>query len=268
MDNRVIRRFGKQNFVVFGFFSKILSGFLYALVELTFLLIITFISFTSISEPYEIIKKERDNQEIKYKYYSYLFKRWIAYFALGLPFIYLGLKLSNLEIISINLDINNIYQLILNLLITIAKVQSKFYVLIFIPAILVFILKIYTEKVWYDLNRESIKLFDIRLEEFRDKKSLIKLYEQAKEKRLKEFRKFIISYIKKSPVLFILFGIIFLYIVLTILTIFLNENIKYHIIYLIPLGFVWALFSVFLTVFEGQISRITQSMIEIKHELK
>jgi len=264
VDNEFSGKIRQRNIIGFGFLTKVLNGILFSILELVFLLFITFISFSAVVEPYERIKTERDSKGQKHHYLSDLIKRIAAYFFLGLPFIYLGLKISNLTPISISLDVNNLYQLILTIIITIAKVPNKFYILIFIPTIIIIVLKFYTEKAWHELNKESEKLLNIRLETFRDKKSLHRIYEESKKSKSREFRKFVLDYIKKSPMSFVLFGFIFLQIFLTIISFAFGRSFEFIIIYLVPLGAAWALISLFLTIFEGQISKLAQAFIETK----
>lgn len=268
MVDESIQKLGQQNLVVYSFFIKLLNSLLYSIIELVFLLIITFVSFISVIEPYERIKVERDSQKTKHQYFVYILKRLVSYFVLGLPFIYLGLKMSALEPISVNLNIDNIYQLILNLLLTIAKIPLEFYILIFIPTIIIVLVKIYTEKAWFDLNKESRKLFNERLQSFRDKRFIANIYEKTKESKRKEFRRFILDYIRNSPVSFIVSGIIFLQIISTSYLLVFTGDFKYVLVYMIPLSSAWLLISIFFTIFEGQISKLTEAVIEAIDFLK
>jgi len=231
----------------FPLIEKILEIIFYRTIEFLFLLILMFLSFMSLRTPYEQLEKEINKEKDKKLSDLNIFRRFFSFFFFGAPLIYFGLKLSKLSPILI--DYSNITtntQLIIKLFSVIKEINPVYYVLVLIPFFVILVLKFQLERIWQNLNKESMRLFNLRIIQFRDYKLVKRVLSKAKDYHEEEFRKFTLDVIKSSRVLYVIYGIFLVFIVSTV---FGNATMVL-VTYMIPLSLVWALLCVFLTIFE------------------
>ena len=233
----------------------------YKFIEFVFLLVVMFLSFLSLRTPYEQLEAELKEKKDKKLSDLNVFRRFFSFFFFGSPLIYFGLQLTQLKSLSINFsDCQTVVQLIIKCLSAFQQIDPIFYVLILIPFFIIIILKFQLEKVWYDLNKESVRLFNIRLIQFRDINMLKKAYAKAKNVHQKEFRQLSMKIIKSSRLLYTLYGIFLIFIVTSIF----GNTVPIIVNYLIPLLVAWSGLCLILTIFEKPLSDFISDFWEMK----
>lgn len=248
--------------IVFGLLIIILGR----LIEFLVLAIVSFISFLSLRTPYEQLEEEiKEKGGSKTLSDLNIFRRFFSFFFFGLPMIYIGLKLTNL--VPIELDYTKaqtFLQLLTTFISTLGKIKPFYYILVLIPFLITLIIKFQMEKVWYDLNKETMKLFNIRLIQFRNIKFVKELLKKSKKINEKKFRKVTLDIIKKSSIVWMVFGIFFMYLISSIFAV----GKEYVFVYILPLGFAWFLVCIFLTIFEKTLCDFYHDVIEFLESLK
>ena len=138
------------------------------------------------------------------------------------------------------------------------QIDPVYFATVLIPLIIILIMKFTMEKVWFQLNKKSLELFNVRLLEFKDIKTLKKLYKKTKDIHAKKFRNMMVDIIRKSSILKVILGIFCMFLVSS----FFPVSREAVVLYMIILGFVWLILSLFLTIFEKTICGFFVDIIE------
>ena len=223
------------------------------LLEFSFLVVVIFVSFLAFRTPYEILEQDLKDKQNQHQIQDInIKKRLLAFFFFGAPLIYMGLRISNLGSQKISFEgINSWPGLIAELLSVIKHFEPTNFVLAIIPFFLIIIIKVQIEKVWCKLNKESVRLFNVRIYQFRDQRTVYRLLKKAKKKHQQEFRNLMLEIVKSSKLIYLLSGVFFLFIFSTLFT--KNHSVTQIFSNLIPLLGLWFVLSLFLAYFEKQI---------------